>query len=204
MDTFVAFCENPQCRAAFPATGILGGTGTVQMTNVHVGPCPACGSYGQILDGLYSFSDELIQFLKGPKESISNLKKVETLLRGLKYLEISKNDVIKQVESISPNIAIVLNRAPITPTFQQWIAIIISFITLAIQFHSTYFKQQDKSIEKLFIEHLIQENKNLKSIPTPPEPKIESYKRPTPKVSRNAKCPCGSQKKYKRCCGKSG
>lgn len=29
---------------------------------------------------------------------------------------------------------------------------------------------------------------------------IEPYKRETPKVSRNAPCPCGSGKKYKRCC----
>jgi len=32
----------------------------------------------------------------------------------------------------------------------------------------------------------------------PPEP----YKRKTPKVGRNDPCPCGSGKKYKKCCGK--
>jgi uncharacterized protein YecA (UPF0149 family) len=31
---------------------------------------------------------------------------------------------------------------------------------------------------------------------------IETYHRETPKVSRNAPCPCGSGRKYKKCCGR--
>ncbi|MFH1645812.1 MAG: SEC-C metal-binding domain-containing protein, partial [Candidatus Omnitrophota bacterium] len=38
---------------------------------------------------------------------------------------------------------------------------------------------------------------------TPPEGQSpEPVKRSEPKVGRNAPCPCGSGKKYKRCCGK--
>lgn len=29
------------------------------------------------------------------------------------------------------------------------------------------------------------------------------YKRATPKIGRNDKCPCGSGKKYKNCCGRA-
>jgi uncharacterized protein len=32
--------------------------------------------------------------------------------------------------------------------------------------------------------------------------KVETYKREEPKVGRNDPCPCGSGKKYKKCCGK--
>jgi len=32
-------------------------------------------------------------------------------------------------------------------------------------------------------------------------PKVETYKREKPKVGRNDPCPCGSGKKYKKCCG---
>ena len=35
----------------------------------------------------------------------------------------------------------------------------------------------------------------------PPEPgKARPYRRPHPKIGRNEKCPCGSGKKYKKCC----
>ena len=33
-------------------------------------------------------------------------------------------------------------------------------------------------------------------------PSVEQYKRSEPKVGRNDACPCGSGKKYKKCCGK--
>jgi len=35
----------------------------------------------------------------------------------------------------------------------------------------------------------------------PTTPKIETYKRKTPKIGRNNPCPCNSGKKYKKCCG---
>jgi preprotein translocase subunit SecA len=34
-----------------------------------------------------------------------------------------------------------------------------------------------------------------------PQEKIATYKREAPKVGRNDPCPCGSGKKYKKCCG---
>lgn len=33
--------------------------------------------------------------------------------------------------------------------------------------------------------------------------KVETFRREAPKVGRNDPCPCGSGKKYKRCCGKA-
>jgi preprotein translocase subunit SecA len=36
----------------------------------------------------------------------------------------------------------------------------------------------------------------------PPEEKVSTYHREAPKVGRNDPCPCGSGKKYKKCCGK--
>jgi SEC-C motif domain protein len=32
-------------------------------------------------------------------------------------------------------------------------------------------------------------------------PKVETFKKDQPKVGRNDPCPCGSGKKYKKCCG---
>ena len=43
------------------------------------------------------------------------------------------------------------------------------------------------------------ENQHLMTTPTPTKPSI----RQTVKIKRNQPCPCGSNKKYKQCCGKS-
>ncbi|MDD3886249.1 MAG: SEC-C metal-binding domain-containing protein, partial [Victivallaceae bacterium] len=38
--------------------------------------------------------------------------------------------------------------------------------------------------------------------PVEPEPEPITFRRELPKVGRNDLCPCGSGKKYKKCCGK--
>jgi len=51
------------------------------------------------------------------------------------------------------------------------------------------------------------EVRTYKAMPQPVAPSVrvvhsgETYKRSTPKVGRNDLCPCGSGKKYKKCCG---
>ncbi len=44
----------------------------------------------------------------------------------------------------------------------------------------------------------------FKPLPAPPPVIPRQAPPPTPKVGRNAPCPCGSGKKYKHCCGKPG
>ncbi len=39
-------------------------------------------------------------------------------------------------------------------------------------------------------------------IPSDPAPSSKPFTRDQPKVGRNDPCPCGSNKKYKKCCGK--
>lgn len=40
------------------------------------------------------------------------------------------------------------------------------------------------------------------SEPKNPKHKCLGYHEPKPKIGRNEPCPCGSGKKYKKCCGK--
>lgn len=51
---------------------------------------------------------------------------------------------------------------------------------------------------KSYIEKRETRRNNQKMVFTPPPPKPTE---PTEKISRNAPCPCGSGKKYKKCCG---
>jgi|GEM_PF-1745995 uncharacterized protein YecA (UPF0149 family) len=48
------------------------------------------------------------------------------------------------------------------------------------------------------VERWMQKNQDLFAKPSQ---KIETYRREKPKVGRNDPCPCGSGKKYKKCCG---
>jgi uncharacterized protein YecA (UPF0149 family) len=46
------------------------------------------------------------------------------------------------------------------------------------------------------------ENESTMAMPEVEEGKVVTFKREGRKVGRNEPCPCGSGKKYKKCCGR--
>lgn len=150
---------------------------------------------GHIPDGVYSYANDAVEFVRGPRESIIQLKRVESLLKELRHKAVSREDVVQKVREVSPAVADAIAKAPQTAIIQQWIQIAIALVTLAILVQTTYFKGDDRELEAKFIEHLLAENQELKSKQRPARPTV------TKKVPRNSPCPCGSSKKYKKCCG---
>lgn len=194
MKGFIAFCENPSCGTIFEHRGIIGGSGTakINMVNTRVGPCPKCGQSGIVPDGIYNYANSAIKFLTGPWASIDKLKKVEAILRKAQKQSPTREQVLREVEEESPEAAVVLKKVPDSNNIIQWLMLLLSFILVAIMVHTSYFKD-DSKIEDKIIENLLKENQKLnKKIP---------HVRPEPKIPVNSSCPCGSGKKYKKCCG---
>ena len=71
-----------------------------------------------------------------------------------------------------------------------------------------YEKHYEKVIEKLIEEASVPESERAASMLAQLEADMDggggrsSEKNPIVKVGRNDPCPCGSGKKYKRCCGR--
>lgn len=197
MTAFVAFCENPECGAVFEAPNLVGGSGnaTIHMTNTRVGPCPVCGSSGLIPDGIYQYASHAVSLLTGPETSIHVLRQVHEILRHAKSKPEDKEAVLKEVEAVSPQVAGALQQAPEASNYLNWVTVLIALVALAIQVHTSYFKGDD--VEKQFRDHLLEENSELRE----QNKKAIPYKRNKPKTQRNDPCPCGSGKKYKKCCG---
>ena len=196
MSSFLAFCENPKCGAVFAVPNIVGGPGnvTINMVDSKAGPCPACGAYGQIPNGVYKYANHAVSLLTGPESTVRILRQVHQILKNAKLKTSTKAEILKQVENVSPSTAQALQNTPEISNYLQWLTVLIALVALSIQVHSTYFNEDD--IEKQFRDHLLQENKEL----IEKNNKVETYKRPTPKIQRNEPCPCGSGKKYKKCC----
>jgi len=198
VSSFLAFCENPRCGAVFAVPNLIGGEGnaTITMVDSKAGPCPVCGEYGQIPNGVYKYANHAVSLLTGPDSTVRVLRQVHQILKSAKLKKSTKAEVLKQVEKVSPETAQTLQKTPEIANYLQWLTVLIALVALSIQIHSTYFKDDD--VEKQFREHLLQENKAL--IEQKKNNKIEPYKRDTPKIQRNEQCPCGSGKKYKKCC----
>lgn len=196
MTSFVAFCENPKCGAVFEVPNLVGGPGnvTIHMTNTRAEPCPVCGSTGLIPDGVYQYANHAVSLLTGPETSVRVLRQVHEILKRAKSKFENKKAVLKEVEAVSPQAAQALQQAPEISNYLHWITVLIALVALAIQVHTSYFKGDD--VEKEFREHLLDENKELREQNKEAIP----YKREKPKIPRNDPCPCGSGKKYKKCC----
>ena len=198
----IAFCENPKCGAVFQFDKFIGGAGsaTFQFKNCRVSPCPSCGGSGLIPDGTYEYANEVLKLLSGPGINVNELRKIEKILRSARRTkETNEEEILSKVKETSPDIAQAIERVPRQHNILNWILILIALISLAIQTHSTYFKDDTKSTEKKVIEYLLREfgseirtKKNLGNEGT--------YRRSGPKIRRNDPCPCGSGKKYKKCC----
>ncbi|WP_024479278.1 SEC-C metal-binding domain-containing protein [Cellulophaga baltica] len=195
MSGIIAFCENNKCKAVFEAPNVIGvqGSATLNFTNSKVGPCPKCGSMGLVPDGVYQNINEALTFIRGPKSSIEKLLELQELLIKFKNNPKPKDEVVKEVEKISPEYAQTIQKTE-EIDFHKWIATIIAILTVAILVQQTYFKGNDDEIKDKVIEQLLKQNQTL----------IEQKKTQSItvsiKIGRNEKCHCGSGIKYKKCC----
>lgn len=190
MNGMIAFCENPNCGSVFEHSNIFGGSGNavIEMKDTRIGPCPNCGDYGLVPDGVYEYANHLIEFIKGPIKSVMLLKQLETLIVEAKKSNKSKEQILDEVDSTFPEASEFFRKIPDIAILNQWVMFVLAILTFAILIQTTYFNEDDSDKYKdMFLEHLMQENKRLQQ---PREP-----------IRRNSQCDCDSGKRYKHCCG---
>lgn len=187
---------------------MFGGTGSVTITNMRVGPCPKCGKLGKIQDGIYHFKDSIIGFIESLPSSIPKLKEVEKFLQSAIAGNLSEEATMAAVAEIAPSVVNIYNTYNISESKDKisWVVllpILLTLIQLAMQYYKDFIKKEDLTPSR-FEQHLLQEIDSLKH-----EKKVQdsieekrlsnvSYKN----ASRNMPCPCGSGKKYKICHGR--
>ena len=191
MNTVIAICENKQCETIFTIPNLLDvkGSTKIQFTGSKLGPCPKCGSFGKIPDGIYQMINNSLELIKGPQESIDTLLKIKQILQSFTTKsEVSKEEVIDSIQELSPTFAEKFSEFK-NASFHTWIQTLIAIIGLAILIQQTYFKGNDDEIKDKIIYDLIKQNS------AKPQPISV-----TVKIQRNNPCPCESGKKYKKCC----
>lgn len=205
MSGLIAFCKNPNCGAVFVVNNIVGGMGKVTLKIENVGPCPQCGAYGKIPDGEYEIGSSIARLINGAKESFEILNKIYKLLDSFKIRidETQKEEIIEKVEELSPKIADLIRRAPSTSLF-GWLNFAITIISFYIMIVDRIEKNetiQESKTQQMFIEYLMNDNQKIKH--ENESLKLNFNKSQQNKIGRNEKCYCGSDKKYKKCCGKN-
>lgn len=223
MNGLYAICDNKQCGATFklPDTLIGGSNSTISFYGSTYGPCPVCGKgNGKILDGTYNLMDNILTFIKGPQESFEVLVAVKNKLESFQNQDFTQDQVISEVHKISSIFSAALTIPPPSASISDkitWLGFWIGIISLMISMQQAYFKPTDDNDLKLKVQQIVLQNEqnkialenqkllkeNNRLLKTFGEKLRENNNKPRKKSERNILCKCGSNKKFKNCCGKS-
>lgn len=185
-----AVCDN--CGAIFPSTYEVNNSTNITFSGCASGPCPACGHMGHIPDGVYNFIGNTIELLSGPARTVAELQRLAAILKNAKEKQSSHQEISKEIDKELPELSSLKDILPKTRTeLYAFIAIVISVIALLAN------QPQSKEPQKIEVNNVI--NNIYQQLPQTPETKNPIQKK-SKKVGRNEPCPCGSGKKYKKCC----
>jgi uncharacterized protein YecA (UPF0149 family) len=176
------------------ASGIVVENSTnITFSDCSAGPCPACGGMGHIPDGVYNFIGNTIELLSGPARTVSELQRLANILREARKKNASLEEVKKEIQEEVPELSSLRDILPKNRSeLYAFLALILSVITLLLP------QLSSKGANKVEINNVIN---NVYQQAQPQEtPKKGSPERKNKKIGRNEPCPCGSGKKYKKCC----
>ncbi|OPY74541.1 MAG: hypothetical protein A4E65_03816 [Syntrophorhabdus sp. PtaU1.Bin153] len=186
-----AICDS--CGAIF-ASGIeVENVYNTTFANCGAGPCPACGKMGHIPDGVYNFIDNTIELLSGPTRTISELERLARILTQARRERASLSEVERRIQQETPELSSLRNLFPKTRAeLYSFISIILTIITLLLG------QLKQNQVPKVEVAQVV--NMVCQVQPGSPNSLMEHAAKGKKKVGRNDPCPCGSGKKYKKCC----
>lgn len=205
MPRIPAICQN--CSTMFPSgVNIIGGRNNV-FEGCTAGPCPKCGGTTVILDGVYSAVGGALHALVG-RQNIDLLKRLRDTLQEAKQENLGLTEVKERIRETSPELSSVADCLPKTRgELYTVILILIALLNLLIMSGKDNFSEQevnnyyDTTINNVYDLTVKDTVAGFKTPPldSPPTIRDVAVKKP----GRNDPCPCGSHKKFKKCCGKN-
>jgi preprotein translocase subunit SecA len=148
---------------------------------------------------VYNFIGNTIELLSGPSRTVSELERLSKILSQAHKDRISLEQVSKRITDEVPELSSIKDLLPKSRSeLYAFIAIIITIIGIIL---GQLKKEQPPKVEVTQVLNIICQQQKLQ-IPESPESKIQPKMilKAQNKVGRNDPCPCGSGKKYKRCC----
>lgn len=200
MARILAICE--ECSTFFPSgVDLKPGATNIAFNNCGAGPCPKCGGDGIILDGVYNAFGEAIEAFIG-QQSFGQLKKLLGILESAKKGQLEYEEVVNNIKQTTPEFSKFTDYLPKTRCeLYAFLVVVIMFITAMLSSGKKSFdKHELKQQMEITINNYYEANRYLPVVK--PVIPVKELSTPKKQVGRNEPCPCGSNKKYKKCCGK--
>ena len=196
-----AVCDS--CGVIFQSGFEVSDSTNISFYGCGSGPCPACGGDGHIPDGVYNFINNTIELLSGPSRTVSELERLANILRQAHQEGASLAQVGEKIQNEVPELSSLKNILPKTRSeLYAFIAIIIAIVSLVL---GQLKRSEPPKVEINQVVNFIYQQQESNASKRPdarltPAIKTKAPQKPNKKVGRNDLCPCGSGKKYKKCC----
>ena len=190
MPSIPAFCDT--CGTPFPSGLFFENAINITLSGNKSGPCPNCGGWGHVPDGVFNFIGSTIEILSAPQRTIKELTRLAQIFREAKATQQSSEQVATQIKRELPGLSLL---ADLLPKNRGELYGFLALILAAIQL-LTSSPQPSQNITINVSQVVEQTLANVST--TKATPRIT---RQSKKIGRNEPCPCGSKKKYKKCCG---
>jgi len=190
MPSVPAFCDS--CGTAFPSGFFFENASNVTLSGNRSGPCPWCGGMGHIPDGVFNFIGNTIEILSAPQRTVEELTRLVQIIHEAKAKQQSNEQVAAQIKRELPGLSLLADILPKNRgELYGFLAVVIATTQLLIE--SPQPTQKITINVSQVVEQTLENASSTK--------KISQESLQSKKIGRNELCPCGSGKKYKKCCG---
>lgn len=195
MPNMPAFCT--QCGLVFGSGIAINNSTNIQLRNVS-SSCPRCGAMARVPDGIYNVLGGVIELLSGPTSSVEQLRRLQSVLEQARAQGKNREEVQTAITLAAPELASLASALPVTRgELYAFITTILTLLTLIV---SAYAAWKPAGPSQAEIEAMVATALEKAAQPKVSQSVSPPKKRVSKKVGRNSLCPCGSGKKYKRCC----
>jgi hypothetical protein len=191
-----AFCDT--CGAVFRSGFVVDNSTNITFVGARSGPCPVCGGMGHVPDGVFNFVGNTIEILSAPHRTVDELSRLAKMLREAREKKHSPEEVAQTIRKELPELSGLADLLPKTRVeLYAFLALIVALVTLLLSRSAGGDRTTTITIDQTINQTLVDTERAAK----PLDKSAQVPNKATPKAERNDPCPCGSGKKYKKCCG---
>jgi|SRR5713101_7355493 len=200
MPVLPAICE--RCSTVFSSGFAIGDSTHITMVGNRAGPCPSCGGWGRIPDGVYDIVGETIRVLATSPQSTEAWARLASVLEQARKRREDAAAVATSIEKNAPEfkaLSDVVGRLR-GVRLKDWIVIALAIIAIMQGLGAAESAaRQEAKIDQIYNQLL----KGEHAVQAPvPSPRLSASPPPSARhIGRNDPCWCGSGLKFKRCHG---
>ncbi|WP_429099127.1 SEC-C metal-binding domain-containing protein [Aeromonas rivipollensis] len=203
MPNIPAICDD--CGTMFPSGIFMENCTNIRLSGNKSGPCPSCGGWGSIPDGVFNVLGSVIEIIDAPRKTLEQLGRYVRVINKARDNKLTREEFKEQIEKDVPELACISDILPKTRNeLYAFLGLLLTALAIMISLmkdDETVVIEPQIILEQTINNYNFGPQSTTSSVAKPDRGYLgdRSFKQKV-KVGRNEPCPCGSELKYKKCC----